>query len=88
MVNSTREGEVDAADKLMVEETRQNELCFFIFVVIVKCMGRENGYLKVLSIDRVDRNFAVHNEGAARKRARLSNKLCLVVNRPQVSSAP
>jgi len=85
MVNSTREGEVDAADKLRVEETRQNELCFCIFVVIVKCMGRENGYLKVLSIDRVDRNFAVHNEG---KRARLSNKLCLVVNRPQVSSAP
>ena len=25
-------------------------------------MGRENGYLKVLFVDRVDRDFAVHNE--------------------------
>jgi hypothetical protein len=63
MIDSTGEREVDATDKVRVKETRQNEICFFIVVVIVECMGRENGYVKVLFVDRVDRNFAVHDEG-------------------------
>jgi hypothetical protein len=71
MIDSTGEREVDATDKVRVKETRQNEFCFFIVVVIVECMGRENGYVKVLFVDRVDRNFAVHDdEGAAKSGGR------------------
>lgn len=51
MIDSTGEREVDATDKVRVKETRQNEFCFFIVVVIVECMGRENGYVKVLFVD-------------------------------------
>ena len=66
MINSTGEREVDATNKVRVKETGQNKLCFCIVIVIVECMGRENGYVKVLFVDRVDRNFAVHDarEGA------------------------
>ncbi len=78
MIDSTREGKVDAAYKLRVEGTRKNELCFV--TVIFECMRRENGDLEVPLIDR---NSAVHDDdemtmrmAQQRESARLSNKLC------------
>lgn len=87
MIDSAGEGEVDAADKLSVEETSENQFRLFIVVVIVKCVGRESGYLKVWFVD--DR-AAVHDHSLSQ----LSKSCVLSVNfnrnrsQPQLSSAP
>jgi hypothetical protein len=57
MIDSTREGKVDAAYKLRVEGTRKNELCFV--TVVFECMRGEKGDLEVPLIDR---NSAVHDD--------------------------
>lgn len=63
MIDGAREGEVDAAYKVGVDETRHGD-----FVAIIECMRRRNGNAEMLFVDG---NCAVHDDGAAQEGAYL-----------------